>query len=133
MVFYRLNQRVNPKSPTDARKYYAFPKSSGIVELRELAKRISRESTVSTMDTMAVLEGLLQVIPDMLLDGNIVKLGDFGTFRLGLSSEGVENPDEFNASLIRKTNLLFRGGKVFKNQLSNIKFTKVKDASKSSS
>ena len=116
----------------DARKYYAFPKSSGIVELRELAKRISRESTVSTMDTMAVLEGLLQVIPDMLLDGNIVKLGDFGTFRLGISSSGVENPDEFNVSKIRRTNLLFRAGKVFQDRLKNVKFIRAKSVAVSS-
>ncbi len=129
MIFYRLNQRVNPRSPEEIRKYYAFPKASGVVDVRALAKRISRESTISTMDTAAVLEGLLQVIPDLLLEGNIVKLGDFGTFRLSLSSEGVENPDEFNASLIKKTNLLFRPGSEFKNQLKNVKYTKVNPSS----
>ncbi len=129
MIFYRLNQRVNPRSPEEIRKYYAFPKASGVVDVRALAKRISRESTISTMDTAAVLEGLLQVIPDLLLEGNIVKLGDFGTFRLSLSSEGVENPDEFNASLIKKTNLLFRPGSEFKSQLKNVKYTKVNPSS----
>jgi len=132
MFNFSLNQRVNPRSPEDVRKYYAFPKASGTIELRELAKHISRESTVSMMDTVAVLEGLLQVIPDMLLDGNIVKLGDFGTFRLGISSEGVENPDEFNVSKIRKTNLIFRAGKVFRDQLKTVKFTRAKNASVSS-
>lgn len=129
MIFYRLNQRVNPRSPEEIRKYYAFPKATGVVELRGLAKRISRESTISMMDTAAVLEGLLQVIPDLLLEGNIVKLGDFGTFRLSISSEGVENPDEFNASKIRRTNLIFRAGKVFRDHLKNVKFTRAKDAS----
>ena len=132
MVLYNLNQRVNPRTPTDPRKYYAFPKSSGTVELRDLARRISRESTVSIMDTMAVLEGMLQVIPDFLSEGNIVKMGDFGTFRLSISSEGVENPDEFSASMIKKTNLLFRPGSVFKNQLKNIKFTRAKINAQSS-
>lgn len=132
MFYFKLNQRVNPKSPEEARKYYAFPKASGTIELRELARRISRESTVSMMDTVAVLEGLLQVIPDMLLDGNIVRLGDFGTFRLGISSEGVENPDEFNVSKIRKANLIFHAGKVFRDRLKTIKFTRAKNASVSS-
>ena len=132
MLIYKLDQRVNPRSPADTRKYYAFPKASGTIELRELAKRISRESTVSMMDTVAVLEGLLQVIPDMLLDGNIVKLGDFGTFRLSLSSEGVENPAEFTVSKIRRTNLIFRAGKVFQDRLKNVKFSRDKTASTSS-
>ncbi|MBN2638838.1 MAG: HU family DNA-binding protein [Bacteroidales bacterium] len=132
MLFYRLNQRVNPRSPEEPRKYYAFPKASGTAELRDLANRISRESTVSSMDTLAVLEGLLHVIPDFLLEGKIVRLGDFGTFRLGLSSEGIENPDEFNASMIKRTNLLFRPGIEFRDQLTNVKFTRVSDASVSS-
>jgi predicted histone-like DNA-binding protein len=132
MISYHLNQRVNPRSPSDTRKYYAYSKATGTITLRELAQRISRESTVSMMDTVAVLEGLLQVIPDMLLDGNIVRLGDFGTFRLSLSSEGVENPDEFNISKIRRTNLIFRAGKVFQDRLKTVKFTRAKNASVSS-
>lgn len=130
---YTVKQRVNPKAPADPRKYYAFPKSLGNMDLRVLAKRISRESTVSIMDTLAVLEGLFQVIPDYLMEGNIVELGELGSLRLGISSDGSENPDEFTTSLIRKANILFRPGSKFKDQLSMVKFTRVKDASVSSS
>lgn len=130
---YSIKQRVNPKSPTDPRKYYAFPKSSGNVDLRVLANRIARESTVSIMDTLAVLEGLFQVIPDFLMDGNIVELGELGSLRLGLSSDGAENPDEFTTSMIRKTNILFRPRSDFKDRLTAVKFTRVKDALVSSS
>ena len=129
MIFYKLYQRVNPKAPEEPRKYYAFPQTSGIAEIRYLATRIARESTVSTVDTLAVLEALLHVIPDLLLEGKIVKLGEFGSFRLSLSSEGTANPDEFNVSMIKRTNLLFRAGSEFKDQLTNVKFTKVSETS----
>lgn len=129
MISYLIQERVNPNSPTDPRKYYATSKATGKINLRTLAKRISRESTLSIMDTQAVLEGFIQVIPDLLLEGNIVALGEFGTFRLTLSSEGAETPDEFNVSMIKKANLLFRAGSEFKDQLSNVKFTRVSNGS----
>jgi predicted histone-like DNA-binding protein len=132
MVNYTIHQRVNLQSPDDPRKYYAIAKAAGVVDLRSLAKRITRESTISMMDTMAVLEGLIQVVPDMLMDGNIVKLGEFGNFRLGVSSEGAENPDEFNNSLIKKTNLLFRPGSEFSDQLKKVKFSRINSTSTSS-
>ena len=130
---YTVKERYNPKAPEEPRKYYAFPKTSGSVDLRELAKRISRESTVSMMDTLAVLEGIFQVIPDYLMEGNIVDLGQLGSLRLSISSEGAENPDEFTVSMIRKTNILFRPGSEFKDELATVKFNRVKDASVSSS
>jgi len=125
MINFSLKERVNPQAPTDPRKYYAFPQNQGAVNLRQLATRISRESTISMMDTQAVLEGLLQVIPDLLADGKIVRLGDLGTFRLTISSDGIENPDDFNVSLIKGVNLKFRPGVEFSDQLKRVKFAKV--------
>jgi predicted histone-like DNA-binding protein len=125
MIHYSLKERVNPQALLDPRKQYAFVQNQGAVNLRQLATRISRESTISMMDTMAVLEGLLQVIPDLLADGKIVRLGDLGTFRVTISSEGVDDPDDFNASLIKGLNLKFRPGAEFRDQLERVKFTKV--------
>ena len=125
MINFQLKERVNPQAPTETRKHYAFAQNQGAVNLRQLAKRISRESTISIMDTMAVLEGLLQVIPDLLSDGKIVRLGDLGTFRLTISSNGVEDPDDFNNSMIKGVNLKFRPGAEFRDHLNNVKFTKV--------
>ncbi len=125
MINFNLKERVNPQAPAEPRNYYAFAQNQGAVNLRQLSTRISRESTISMMDTMAVLEGLLQVIPDLLSDGKIVRLGDLGTFRLTISSNGVEDPDDFNNSMIKGVNLKFRPGAIFRDQLNNVKFTKV--------
>ena len=127
MIKFKIMERVNPQAPLDPRKYYAFIKNQGVVNLRQLAKRISRESTVSMMDTMAVLEGLLQDIPDLLAEGNIVKLGELGTFRTTISSEGVDVAEDFNITNIKRLNLKFRPGREFSNQLNNVKFSKASD------
>jgi len=125
MIKYSLKERVNPQALGDARKQYAFVKNQGAVSLRQLATRISRESTVSMMDTMAVLEGLLQVIPDFLADGKIVRLGDLGTFRVTISSEGADTVDDFNANMIKGLNLKFRPGVEFRDRLNQVRFTRV--------
>jgi predicted histone-like DNA-binding protein len=73
-------QKVNPSKPTDPKKYYASLVTRGDVSLRKLAKEITEISTVSPPDVMAVIEALLQIIPRHLIQGEIVRLGDFGSF-----------------------------------------------------
>jgi predicted histone-like DNA-binding protein len=126
MLKFRIIPKVNPREPENPPKYYASNVSQGEVNVRDLAEQITAQSTVTTIDTLAVLEALLKVIPRELSNGKIVRLGDLGSFRLTLSSEGSEQSDDFNASMIKGTKLHFRGGKLFRNVLRNIDFVKVK-------
>jgi predicted histone-like DNA-binding protein len=65
-------------------------------------------------DTIAVLEGFLTIIPRELANGNIVELGDFGTFRLQVHSQGADSEKEVTARNVTKTLARFRPGKRFK-------------------
>jgi predicted histone-like DNA-binding protein len=105
-------QKVNPSKPTDPKKYYANLVTRGDVSLRELAKEITEISTVSPPDVMVVIEAPLQIILRHLIQGEIVRLGDFGSFSVRLSSEGADAPEAFNASLVKSVNLNFRPGSV---------------------
>ena len=69
-INYVLVERGKPGDATAPKKFYARAKSSGEMTLRELTKRIADISTVSSIDTKAVLEALLQVIPEELAGGN---------------------------------------------------------------
>ena len=53
----------------------------------------------------------------------MIKLAEFGTFRVTISSEGVET----NISNIKRLKTLFRPGSEFSNQLNNVKFSKNSD------
>ncbi len=125
MIKYTLKERINPTDLTAPNKFYPFKQAQEELTLRDFAKRISRESTVSMMDTMAVLEGLLQIIPDEILNGKIIKLGDFGTFRTTLSSVGVATEEEFSPTKIKKLNIRFRPAREFRNLLASVRFEKV--------
>lgn len=125
MINIKVNQKVNPQAPEGPRKFYGSAKASGFADIRKLANRISKETTLGTPDVMAVIEALLQDIPEFLLEGKIVKLGDFGTFRITVCGEGAETEEEYNSSMIQKINLHFRGGKVFKDVLASAQFSRV--------
>ncbi|MHB1147407.1 MAG: HU family DNA-binding protein [Lutibacter sp.] len=125
MIKYTLKERINPTDLTAPNKLYPFKQAQEELTLRDFAKRISRESTVSMMDTMAVQEGLLQIIPDEIINGKIIKLGDFGTFRTTLSSVGVATEEEFSPTKIKKLNIRFRPAREFRNLLASVRFEKV--------
>ena len=69
---------------------------------------------------------LEDVISESIQKGEIVRLMDIGTFRVGISTKGALKEEEFSESLIKKTRILFRPGSVLQNALAQINFTKVK-------
>lgn len=71
-----------------------------------------------------MIEAFLTVAPEKLADGKIVELGEFGTFRVSISSEGAENPDEVTSRSVTDARVIFTPGKRFKQVLDTIKFQK---------
>ncbi len=122
---YSLVQRGNPSDPNAPKKFYAQIQFKGETTLRELAEEIAEISTVSVIDTKAVLDSLLEVIPRHITDGEIVRLGDLGSFAMTLKSEGSETEDGFTSSMIKRVKLIFRPGKRFKKELETADFKKV--------
>lgn len=123
-VKYNVVQRGNPTKPTDPKKSYPSIAASGRKSLRELATEISRMSTVSSVDTMAVLEALLTIIPQELAAGNIVELGDFGNFWLKANADGADTAEAVRAGQITTLLPRFNAGKEFKKVLASIEFEK---------
>ncbi len=124
-IQYRLMERIKPTDPTAPKKHYAITQSSGEISLRQLADQIAEISTVSSIDTLAVLESLLQVLPRHLLDSKIIRLGDFGSFRLSLSSSGADTAENFTKNMIKGVKLLFRPGKQITDELKQAEFVKI--------
>lgn len=123
-VKYNVVERGNPSNPSVPKKFYPSVTSSGRKSLRQLSAQIAQISTVSSADTMAVLEALLTVIPQELVAGNVVELGDFGNFWLKNEADGAATAEEVRATQI--TNLLprFNAGKEFKKVLHTVEYEK---------
>jgi predicted histone-like DNA-binding protein len=124
-VNYCLFQQKFDLSGKGSNKFYARAQSSGEISFKKLCSRISDRSTVTKADVMAALEGCIYIIKDALDEGKIVRLGDFGSFQLSLSSEGTVTEKEFNSSNITGVKIQFRPGKDIKELYKSLEFRKV--------
>jgi predicted histone-like DNA-binding protein len=95
------------------------------VDLREMSERIQQSCTVTKADVHAVLVALEDVIILALKSGEIVRLGDLGTFQIGVSSKGALTEKDFNESLIKKARIKFRPGVALASFLTSLSYAKV--------
>ena len=79
------------------------------VSTEQVAKRIAAESTVSPADVRAVLTALGGVMGDYMSQGRSVKLDGVGSFYFTAvtSKNGVDKPEDVNATLIRGVRVRF--------------------------
>ncbi|GAB6393748.1 MAG: DsbA family protein/DNA-binding protein [Bacteroidales bacterium] len=117
---YRLLQRKNPQQPTAPQKYYASAVNEGPFSLKEFAREIEGRSSLTRGDIENVLDNFVAECPTFLMLGYSLPLGDLGTLRLSLQSDGVAEPKDFNVSHIRKVNVVFTPSVEFKEALKRI-------------
>ena len=97
-VTYSVVPRKNLLKKDEPAKYYAQAQASGDVEVKEMAKRIEKACTVTRADVMAVLIALEDTIVEGLERGEIVRLGEIGSFQIGLRGKGAVSEEEYSAS-----------------------------------
>lgn len=124
-VSYSVVSRKNPSDQEAAPKFYAQAQASGDVTIREMCARIQQMCTVTRADVMAVLASLEDVMVESLAKGEIVRLGDLGSFQVGLSGNGAETEDKYDSSFITKARINFRPAIALSTMLMALKFTKV--------
>ncbi len=123
-ILFKVIQRRIPRDSSGKKQFYASANSTGETNLENLTTEIEKISTVSGADIRAVLYSLVDMIPHHLSEGKIVRLGDLGSFRISLSSEGKTKEEEVTAAAIKKGKILFTPGSRFKNMLKTLKFKK---------
>jgi hypothetical protein len=57
-------------------------------------------------------------------EGRIIRVGDLGSLRITLSSEGKETPEEVTGSAVKKAGVIFTPGSKLQEMLKVAKFTK---------
>ena len=124
-VTYSVVPRINPREKNDPPKYYAQAQASGDVNIREMSERIQQTCTVTKADVYAVLVSMEDVIIDALKSGEIVRLGDLGTFQIGVSGKGTLTEEEYDSSLIQKARINFRPGLALSGMLTSLTYAKV--------
>jgi predicted histone-like DNA-binding protein len=121
---FRVIEHTMPGDP-GKKMFYAMAVSGGESTMEDITNAIERRCTVSGADIRAVLYAIAEVTTEFLHSGMIVRIGELGSFRLSLSSEGRERPEEVNASIIRSASILFSPGLRIKRSLKSIKYEKL--------
>ena len=124
-VTYSVVPRINPREKNDPPKYYAQAQASGDVNIREMSERIQQSCTVHKADVHAVLVALEDTMIDALKGGEIVRLGDLGTFQIGVSGKGALTEEDYTPALIQKARINFRPGIALSGILTSLNFSKV--------
>jgi predicted histone-like DNA-binding protein len=106
------------------KKCYAIPVHGSEISLEGLTRGIEKASTVSGADIRAVLYAMVEEAVEGLSDGRIVRLGDLGSLRITLSSEGKDTPEEVTAASVKKAGVIFTPGKKLQQMLQNATFKK---------
>jgi predicted histone-like DNA-binding protein len=126
-IFYKKVQRINPSNPSAPKLWYPVLKSIGQVKEKQVAQQLADETTLNPKEAEMTFYQLLKVITNQLLDSHTVQLGDLGTFRVTLRSEGSATEEEVNPSKIKGIHVRFTPSKALREQLSKATF---KDAAK---
>lgn len=129
-IQYSVSERINPREPDTIGKFYAQAQAKGTTSLEELAEKISYSTTMTRGDVKGVLAALEDEIAERLLNGDIVQLGDLGTFRVTLQSTGSETLEDFNVAYIKRANVAFRASNRLKAQLASANFQLVPTSKK---
>jgi len=124
-VKYRVIKKGQPGVPGGgAQKFYAATVNSGVQDIDALTRSIEKISTVSGADIRAVIYALTDVISNDLAQGDIVRLGELGSLRVSISSDGFDDEKDVSAKAVRKARILFAPGTMLKNMIKTLKYTK---------
>ena len=127
----KLIERRKPGTKTGPGKFYASPVNVGKKTLRDIAHDIAGRSSLTRGDIENVLSNFMDCLPHYLRDGFSVQLGEFGTMRLTLSSEGAETVKAFKTETI-KPRVTFTPGVELKAALRENSYETVKEENSSS-
>jgi predicted histone-like DNA-binding protein len=103
-------------------KTYGIAKAGSYCDLNKLCKLISARSSMSSADVKAILDSLNWAMDVELQSGNIVQVGEFGNFRLSVSSEGTEEESDYKVSKVKKARVLFSPGSSLRKSVGEVTF-----------
>ena len=123
---FRIVQRpdMTKGAAEGTKKYYGSISATGTMSLDQICSEISSSSTASPGDVKLVLDGLVEKASNALLRGEVVQLGDLGNFQLKMSSQGVDNADDYKTSMFSNPRITFRPSSRLKKAIADVSVEK---------
>lgn len=129
-LLYKKIQKGNPSKPEEPKKWYISVKSLGQISEKDVAKEIADETTLNPKEAEMAISQFQKVLLRYLLNGYTVQLGDWGSFRLTVSSIGTDTEKEAVPTNVKSVNLRFQPGKEVKVAINGANFKQASDLTK---
>lgn len=102
-ILFNKVPRKAPKS--QVAKFYVVPKMVKLADLRDISKRVAKNTTMSPQEVEMVLNSFVEELQTMLLDSYSVRLGDWASFRVTVNSAGSDTKKDCTPLLIKRVNV----------------------------
>lgn len=105
--------------------YIPQPAGGQTIDVKEISRRIEGMCTATKADVAAVLQALESVIGTALAQGDSVRLGTLGSFRVKMSAKAAKSPEAVTAANITDVGVSFRATPELKQRLTASKLERV--------
>ncbi|ALO49361.1 HU family DNA-binding protein [Hoylesella enoeca] len=129
-IIFNKVQRKNPAKPDEPMKWYPVLRRIDLMEEEEVTIEIADETTLNPREAGMALSLFKKVLIRALLNGRTVKLGNWGTFRLTITTKGSATEKEVTADKVKKINIRFIPGKELKEAIAKAQLRDIKTLSK---
>ncbi|MDR2809146.1 MAG: HU family DNA-binding protein [Tannerellaceae bacterium] len=119
---FKIHAKPNLAHPQRSKIQHAVPVNPGKMTLKDFASQIAQRSSLTRGDVESTLTNFVEELPAFLRLGMSVQLGDLGTIRLSIHSEGVDESQPFTAAHIKGVRVIFTPSAEFKASLQHISF-----------
>ena len=124
-IHYKLYQKPQPGvAGGGVKKWYANAVLDEELTIDDLVKKIEKFSSFSEADIRGIIVAVENVIKEEITNGKIIRLDVLGSFYPSLSTDGVENEEDFTAANIKSVKTIYRPGKRILEALKLITFKK---------
>ena len=124
-ISIKASLRKNPQDKAAAAKYYAQVVLAPEMTQKQIVEQIEDRCTLTGSDIKAVLDALMTVIKRSLANGSPVRLGDLGSFRPSVSSQGSELAEKCTARTVKKARVIYVPSAEIKEAVSKYAFSKI--------
>ena len=120
-----LRKDMRKDAQPSSKLYYASANTTRTCDLYEFCDEISSRSTASPGDVKLILDESVGVLRRNLGKGEVVRMGELGSFQFQFGSSGAVTEKEFSQNQIKNRRIVFRPGKQLKDALAAYTFEKI--------
>jgi len=118
--FVKVKRRITVGA-TPGVKFLARMVQGNVIDMKGLAERVSKTSSLSRGDIYSVVLEISDIMTMELLEGNQVEFGEIGKFIPKFSAKAMETLEEVDASTITRVYADFSPSVAFRKKMSELK------------